>query len=615
MTLYGRSFGDLIEEMPVMARLQQMPKHSYDELHPQPNPAAVLTPLNRGDLDATPAPLVEPTPEQLSGWQKLWRLYHTVKYLRPVQIYGRVWFKLYKPSVIDTSAPVLRAVSAELCKAPERTVCMTGSTNFTFLGRLGQCREASDWNDASQEKLWLYNLHYFDDLTAKGVHKRASWHKPMVGRWIEENPVGEGNGWEPYPMSLRLVNWMQWSLSGGHVPHGFDASLATQTRYLTQRIEWHLQGNHLFVNGKALMMAGLYFKGKEADRWLALGWSIVEKELNEEFLSDGAHFELSPMYHSIMLRDLIDLVDFSRVYRDVLEEAFPGAEARLQDQVNSAREWLAGMVHPDEEISLFNDAAFGIAPSPNAIDAYSRAAGLPEVSHSWPSLHHFQGSGHVRWQRDDWTAFLDVGAIGPDYLPGHAHADTLSFELSIGDERLIVDSGTGVYGDSPERLRQRGSQAHNVVTVDGQNSSEVWSGFRVARRAKVNDLEMSLTEPQRVSACHNGYKRLGGGVTVARTWEYKKGWLTISDSANGRFERASARLHFGEGVQLEARGDEGYTITTRSGREIALRVPVGTHRVLNSTYHPRFGASIPIRVLEVDLANGWSEVALQLHAA
>lgn len=572
-----------------------------------------LTPLNPGDLEASPSPLVAPFPENLSAVQKALRLFHTVKYLRPVQIYGRLWFKFHRPTVNDTTAPALRAVSAELCKAPDRPSCMTGPETFEFLGKSGHCRTVSDWNDEKQEKLWLYNLHYFDDLMAVNTAERSAWHKPIVGRWIEENPIGVGNGWEPYPLSLRLVNWMQWSLSGGRVPRGFDASLATQVRYLSQRIEWHLQGNHLFVNGKALMMAGLYFRGEEAKSWLKLGWSIVERELDEEFLSDGAHFELSPMYHSIMLRDLIDLVDFSRIYRDVLEEAFPGAEARLHDQVNSAREWLAGMVHPDSEIALFNDAAFGIAPSPAEVDKYARAAGLPEVIHSWPSLHQFEGSGHVRWQRDGWTAFLDVGAIGPDYLPGHAHADTLSFELSLGQERLIVDTGTGVYGDSPERLRQRGSLAHNVVSVDGQNSSEVWSGFRVARRAKVEDLELSFTEPQRVSACHDGYRRLSGNVTVARTWEYNDGWLSISDSASGRYQRAVARFHFGEGVTIEPDGESSYRVKTASGRQVALRVPVGVHRILNSTYHPRFGVSIPIRVLEVELAKGWSEVALQLR--
>lgn len=551
--------------------------------------------------------------ENLNSWQKAKRLYHTVKYLRPVQIYGRVWFKLHRPRVNNTAAPVLRATSSQLSKTPDRQASMTGSDSFDFLGRSGQCCVPADWNSADQEKLWLYNLHYFDDLTAVRAGDRSAWHNGIVGRWIEENPVGVGNGWEPYPLSLRLVNWMQWALNGGATPEGFDASVATQVRYLSQRLEWHLQGNHLFVNGKALMMAGLYFEGEEAEGWLKLGWSVVQRELNEEFLVDGAHFELSPMYHSIMLRDLIDLVDFNRVYPSVLESAFPGSAAQLQGKVNGARKWLAGMIHPDQEIALFNDAAFGVAPLPAVLDDYARAAGLPEAVYSWPSLHHFEGSGHVRWQRDDWVAFLDLGAIGPDYLPGHAHADTLGFELSVGQERLVVDTGTGEYGDGPERLRQRGSQAHNVVTVDNQNSSEVWSGFRVARRARVENLELVQTEPQRVSACHDGYRRLAGKVTVARTWEYKDGWLIITDTTKGAYQHAVARFHFGEGVRLSAGRGGDYTVSMASGRQLALRVYKGKHQVQGSTYHPRFGESIPISVLEVKLVGEMSRVALQLR--
>ena len=80
-------------------------------------------------------------------------------------------------------------------------------------------------------------------------------------------------------------------------------------------------------------------------------------------------------------------------------------------------------------------------------------------------------------------ALLDVAPVGPDYLPGHAHADTLSFELSLFGQRVLVNSGTSQYEAGPERSRQRGTAAHNTVIVDGHDSSEVWAGFRVARRA------------------------------------------------------------------------------------------------------------------------------------
>ena len=64
-----------------------------------------------------------------------------------------------------------------------------------------------------------------------------------------------------------------------------------QARWLARRVEWHLLANHLFVNAKALVFAGLFFEGPEADRWLSTGISILREEIDEQILPDGAQFE------------------------------------------------------------------------------------------------------------------------------------------------------------------------------------------------------------------------------------------------------------------------------------------------------------------------------------
>ena len=78
---------------------------------------------------------------------------------------------------------------------------------------------------------------------------------------------------------------------------------------------------------------------------------------------------------------------------------------------------------------------------------------------------------------------LDVASIGPDYLPGHGHADTLSFEMSLFGKRTLVNRGISQYGIEVRQV-ERGTAAHNTVVINNENSSEVWSGFRVARRAR-----------------------------------------------------------------------------------------------------------------------------------
>ena len=108
-----------------------------------------------------------------------------------------------------------------------------------------------------------------------------------------------------------------------------------------------------------------------------------------------------------------------------------------------------------------------------------------------------------------------MSAVGPDYIPGHAHADTLSFELSLGRERVFVNSGISEYGLTESRLYQRKTRAHNTVEVDNKDSSQVWSGFRVANRARVVEryCELNINKSIFLRGSHDGYKSLFGGCT------------------------------------------------------------------------------------------------------
>ena len=206
----------------------------------------------------------------------------------------------------------------------------------------------------------FYNLHYFDTLSGPADEDLKQSQRALVTRWITENPVGQGNGWEPYPVSLRIVNWIKWALRGIRFDDAWVHSLSVQVRWLEGRLEWHLLGNHLLANAKALVFAGLYFDGPEAERWLRNGLQIYERELPEQVLGDGGHFERSPMYHAIILEDLLDLYNIGTAYGLIArfgDLQLPGLIARM-------RNWLAAMTHPDGGPAFFNDAAFGISRNP-----------------------------------------------------------------------------------------------------------------------------------------------------------------------------------------------------------------------------------------------------------
>ncbi|MGY9038348.1 MAG: heparinase II/III family protein [Rhodobacterales bacterium] len=462
--------------------------------------------------------------------------------------------------------------------------------------------DKNGWDDPRKSKLWRYNQHYFDDLNAIEAHDRSNWHRELIERWITENPAGAGSGWEPYPTSLRIINWVKWHMSGGTLTEQALWSLAVQARWLERRLERHLLGNHLFANAKALIFAGLSFDGDEANRWVRIGRDILLKELSEQILSDGGHFELSPMYHALALEDVLDLINMCRAKLNPDNEVLIVA---LQDQVQLMLRWLAAMSHPDDRIAFFNDAAFGIAPTNLELRAYAQRLGFRAEG----ALDHctvLDDTGYVRLSAGPAVMIADMAEVGPSYLPGHAHADTLSFELSLFGQRLIVNSGTSVYGTDAERQRQRGTAAHSTVVVRQENSSEVWAGFRVARRAHILDRQCCQQNAvQYCSASHDGYRQLARGMTHERAWRFHEQGLTVEDELMPA-DKAEAIFHTHPDVSVHQEDEKSGRMVMPEG-QVVRWVSQATVQVVVGTWHPEFGADIPNSQLIVPLVDGRSK--------
>tara|TARA_B100000795_G_C22806825_1_gene445593 strand:+ start:5164 stop:6798 length:1635 start_codon:yes stop_codon:yes gene_type:complete len=519
--------------------------------------------------------------------QKFKLIFHTVKYLKLRQIFNRIKRKYLKPSINKLPAPNI----SEVLKKPQDFIpCqikMLDVNCFEFLNSVAKINTAKDWNEGNQDKLWLYNLHYFDDLKAIESSKRANWHSHLIERWIAENPPGLGNGWEAYPSSLRIINWIKWSLTGNYFEQKWLDSLATQVRYLSKNLETHLLGNHLFTNAKALVFAGLFFKGEESDSWYKNGIRIIEKELAEQVLDDGGNFELSPMYHSIFLEDLLDLVNIHRTFnKEVISD--------IEVKIPSMLFWLNSMCHPDGGVSFFNDTTFNIAPSLDELLDYTNRLSIKKISKKNNPLLYLKDSGYIRIDRENLVAIIDVADIGADYIPGHGHADALSFELSIFENRIIVNSGISVYGISSERHKQRSTLAHSTVVIDEQNSSEVWGGFRVGRRANVLNIKTENNKNcSKVSASHDGYTRLNGSPLHSREWSFYDNKLVIIDSITGKqFHRVSSILPLHPEVLIKNIQDN-YAQLEINGKLVKITFEGdGELKVVASSYHPEFGLSI-----------------------
>ena len=517
--------------------------------------------------------------------------YRTIKYLKPAQIIARAKRKFARPKPGHGHTPPFRKLTGCWMRPVHKQQSMISATRFRFLNMEGDIQIPGDWNSRETDRLWLYNLHYFDFLNSLPVPDAAG---TVMDRWIAENLPAGGAGWEPYPVSMRIVNWIKRPLAGTPLSSYQAQSLAVQTRFLSKNIEYHLLANHLFANAKALVFAGLFFDGREAQGWLSQGLSIIDKELDEQVLADGGHFERSPMYHAVILEDVLDLVNLDAACPCVID---PALVERLKETAATMLGWLRVMSHPDGQIALFNDAAFGVASEPDDIAAYAERLGLQLPAPVPAGLVRLKESGYVRASAGPLTLFVDAAPLGPDYQPGHGHADTLSFQLSCRDSRILVDSGTSTYTPGEQRLKERSTAAHNTLEINGCSSSEIWESFRVARRAKVTESWASQKPDGSISivAAHDGYSRIGCGIHT-RNFVLTGHGLEIKDGVTGK-RNVTLRLffHFHPGIVLEKREGNIVDVLGKNRRHLAFCEFEGMFKVAVESfdYHPLFGLALP----------------------
>ncbi|SFL76016.1 Uncharacterized conserved protein, heparinase superfamily [Desulfomicrobium norvegicum] len=522
------------------------------------------------------------------------RLLRTISHLTPRQIAYQLLRRLGPKSRVRPPSGLSPRPGLSLTPPLPRD-CGGEPWAMTFIGVRKSFDPARfDWASMEQDKLWRYNQHYFDYL-----HEPGRTNGPgLIESWIAANPQGRADAWEPFPVSLRLVNWIKFFLSPGapSLPASWLDSLALQARWLSKNIEYHLLANHYFKNAKALIFAGIFFDGPEARRWLSLGLRIVSEELAEQVLSDGGHFERSPMYHCMILEDCLDLLNLCR--GSGLSELTELAR-ELERVIPAMLCFAGGLTHPDGGIALFNDAALGIEPDFAQLRDYHERLGGEPMAQPMARVLPFPASGYFRLEPMPGDMLVvDCGPIGPDYQPGHAHCDTLSFELSLNGRRVIVDSGCSQYVDGEIRQYNRGSLGHNTLAIDGVNQSEVWGAHRVARRARPLFAEARDDDGALIfEGAHDGYKRLPGKPIHRRRIVWSGGRIEIRDQVEGQGEHVlELRLHVHPDWTVES--GPGGLVTLKLGKEgLCVTSAQGDLELERGWYCPRFGQPLPCFVL------------------
>ncbi len=466
--------------------------------------------------------------------------------------------------------------------------------HFDFLGLSAPAGEPLFPPANGLPLLFAYHLEYMDYLLDLALAGRLDVVDRLVRLRLLAKPSRHPAALHPYPASRRCAAFVRLLpfVEGGLRDLVARGAFALAGR-IRRNLEFDVGGNHLLENGLALVLAGAAFRGREAAEFRTMGARLLGSGARDQVLADGGHYELSPAYHARVLEVLVEGgLALRRVgYR--LDSGYWPVLAGMT-------EWLESVLDPEGALPLFGDCwrsdAFrprrflaavrdllpGVAPESETRDRVGAGSGLvflgdPEQGH---------------------RLLLDAGPTCPPRLPAHGHADTFSYELHLSGRPVVVDAGLFEYAAGDMRDYCRSTRSHSTVEVDGEDSSEVWSSFRIGRRARVRGLAfLARRGLGTVTAVHDGYRHIH--VEHARRVRHlKNGAFLLIDRVRGRRSHTViSRIHLHPESVLERRPGGGHFIHCR-GVTASLVVAGATRVSIESGWHcPDFGRRLRTRVL------------------
>jgi heparinase II/III-like protein len=431
----------------------------------------------------------------------------------------------------------------------------------------------------------------------------------QLGAWIEGNPVGVGINWSmPMEISLRAVNWL-WAIGTLEGWRPLDAdlrvavtrSLQSHGRHVLLNLEGSplLRSNHHVSNILCLLALGLCVEeDPAARRWERVGRRGLERAIRQQVYADGADFEASMPYHGLVLEMLLVAWDLaaragrplSDGYRDRLAAMLevsrslrhPAGRTPVFGDNDSGRVLPAGFARGASQDHLLGTGAALLDGAGPAHEEVAWNQGIPawralaeRGDDSRPPTTHFPQGGYYVLTGGGTQLFARWGEVGQNGNGGHAHNDLGSFELSVGQDVLVVDSGTHAYtADIEARNASRSARAHNVLVVDGRDPHPVPADTPFAMRALARFRVEEWDDGRRLVAGHDGFARQGAGGWARReiALDPASGAVDVVDTleGTGSEHELESFLHLAAGVTAE-RIDESTVAALKDGRGVTIR--------------------------------------------
>jgi hypothetical protein len=475
-------------------------------------------------------------------------------------------------------------------------------------------------------------------LTGDERFARPVWQS--VRSWIDGNPPFFGMNWaSPLEIALRLISWAAAvDLLGGAAAGEGDvralvASAALQARHVSDNLSFYAssRNNHLIGEVAGLLTVGAklpFLRG--ADRWIQVGRGLLERELGAQVAADGVSLEQAFHYQAFVLElGLLGSRALSCAGRPL-----PASSLAVLDRMSSFLVSVAGPggVPPsvgDEDggrvLELSDSGGTRFASRAAACGALASGSPFPgtledgdveplvwlfgpAVTRAWLSdggrgrssdsadapRSSFPEGGYFVAGGDGHHGVIDCGPLGLGSLAAHGHADCLSIAIAHGGRWMVVDPGTCCYHrDRVWRDHFRGTSAHNTVTVDGADQSEILGPFMWGRKARADATGWARAPHfDFFEGSHDGYR--GKGIVHRRAVVFgKRGYWLIVDRLDGRGRHdVRATFQLAQGLVPS----DASTFVDDAGRGVgvlSLLAPGFSTEVLEGSESPRGGFVSP----------------------
>lgn len=436
---------------------------------------------------------------------------------------------------------------------------------FALAGRVVNARGSSPFNEAPPTRAWaeaLYGFGWLRHLRAADSALSRANARALVDDFFNHSVSRRGIGTTPRVAARRLIALLNHSplvLDGADRAfyRRFTRALGRTASHLQLAVAGGLRGEDKLLAAIALAYAGLCLNSPA--RVLRQANRLLTDELKRQILPDGGHISRNPR---LVVELLTDLLPLSQTYAARGAEPPPGLIGAIDRMMPVLRMFR----HGEGSLGLFNGMGLTEPDLVATLLAYDdvRAKAMEHAPHS----------GYERLEGGAMTVLVDVGAPPAAEFSREAHAGCLSFEMSVGPTRLIVNCGAPRPGSGQSALAARSTAAHSTVTV-GDVSSCHFAGTSSA--GPVNQrLGRFLGSPV-----------LSGPRLVSATREATAEGLSLTASHDGYIKRFG--LIHERSFDLGGHGDRLEGEDTFISQESTA--PVGTEATLRFHLHPAVRAS------------------------